>query len=264
MAVPALSGQFDRAKGRALVAVQQRLVAVAKARHAAVMQREPRPSTFLRLVDGHRGALEETVKAAGVIVYLYDRIQIGFERDPRQTISRLQRIVDAAIETLRAHSPVGTGRDHHPGQYRDSHKLYVNGRVARDVSGWRPGDEIRIVNALVYSRNIEVGRMQMRISGTDHVYEQSRQVILSLYGDQVDVTFTFTNIEDDRVSRNRGKAGGNRFPSLVIRPISEQSSGRFDRAADLASAVVSTLSVAHTATLLAANVQPQLLLPRSQ
>lgn len=256
--VPALSGQFERARKGALVAAQSRLVAIAKSRHLAVMSRDPRPSTFLRIVDGRVGELEETVKAAGIIIYLYERAQIGYERDPAKTIARFQRVIDFAIETLRAHSPVGSGRDKHPGQYRDHHRLYVNGRAAQGLAAWKPGDEVRIVNALEYSRMIEVGAMRMRISGTDHVYQQAQQVIQAFYGEQVDVKFTFTNVEGERISPDRGVRGSNRFPSLVITPVADLLSDRFVRASNIASTAVSALTAAHAATQLGAAILRQL------
>src|ERR1044071_8434283 len=97
--VPALSGQFQRATGRALVLAQRRLVAVAKSRHLAIMGRDPRPSTFLRIVDGRLGALEETVKATGIIRYIYQRSQIGLEKDEKETAARLDEVVKFALQT---------------------------------------------------------------------------------------------------------------------------------------------------------------------
>jgi hypothetical protein len=60
----------------------------------------------------------------------------------------MQDVVDFALEALRARSPVGANGDKHPGLYRDSHTVFLNGRVVKDgdVSAWRPGDQINISN----------------------------------------------------------------------------------------------------------------------
>jgi len=103
----------------------------------------------------------------------------------------VQDVVDFALEELRARSPVGSGGDQHPGLYRDSHTVFLNGHVVQgsDVSAWRPGDQINIANPVPYSRKIEAGGAKFSVPG--HVYEQTAQVVASRYGNRVAVKFTF-------------------------------------------------------------------------
>jgi hypothetical protein len=51
----------------------------------------------------------------------------------------MQDAVDFALATPRERSPVGSVGDKHPGLYRDSHTVFLNGHVVADVSAWRPG-----------------------------------------------------------------------------------------------------------------------------
>lgn len=257
--VPALSNQFDRAKGRALVAVQRRLVAIAKSRHLAVMGRNPRPSRFLRIVDGRVGAVEELVKATGVITYVYQRSQIGFERDEKETAARLDEVVKFALETLRDLSPVGSGRDPHPGLYRDSHQLFRNGYPVGSLLLWKPGDEVSITNYVDYSRILEVGDGNFRLPLK--VYERAADIVEEKYGQDAKIEFTWRGIvatyQIPQESYKRKGLGVNfaarsrrhniaqfRFPTLVISPKSNvvEIAGRIGRALQIGSDAIMVAS----------------------
>ena len=202
-----LSVQFDVAIQATRAATQAAIVAAAKAANAEIMAREPRPSIVVRHVDGREGAPEEAVKPDGVIVYDY---------------SRIDQIVAFAMKTLFDRSPVKTGN------YRDNHTLMHNGEIVDagrfagftirgdTLAGWKPGDDVMIVNFVDYARVIEVGAMKMRVPGTDHVYQQAQQIVAAAHP-EASVTFTYRNIEGGRVSASRGHKGGNRYPALVIR-----------------------------------------------
>jgi hypothetical protein len=103
----------------------------------------------------------------------------------------VQDVVDFALQTLRERSPVGSNGDKHPGLYRDSHMVFLNGSVVEgsDVRAWRPGDQINISNPVPYSRKIEAGRGEMSVPG--HVYEDAAQLVAGRYGNRVAVKFTF-------------------------------------------------------------------------
>jgi hypothetical protein len=257
--VPALSNQFQRATSRALVAAQGRMVAVAKARHAAVMNREPRPSGFLRIVDGRLNALETTVKATGIIIYVYQRTQIGFERDAKQTIARLDEILQFALTTLRSLSPVGSGGDPHPGLYRDSHKLFKNGYPIDVLTSWKEGDEVSITNYVDYSRILEVGDGKLRLPLK--VYERAKDIVEEKYGRDARIEFTWRGISASyqiaqQANRRRGfsvkVAAGSRqynvakyrFPTLVITPLHAQGQGALDRIGQIAGIASNVLSIA--------------------
>jgi hypothetical protein len=100
----------------------------------------------------------------------------------------MAEVVDFALSVLRANSPVGSG-DGHPGLYRDSHTVFIDGHVVKDASGWQPGQQVNISNPVPYSRKIEIGRMQTSVPG--HVYELAAPVISARYGNSVNVKFVF-------------------------------------------------------------------------
>lgn len=101
----------------------------------------------------------------------------------------MQALVDFAIETLKAHSPVGSTDDKHPGLYRDSHMVFLNGHVVKAVSGFRKGDQINISNPVPYSRKIESGRM--KISVPAHVYESAEPIISARFGNSAKIRFVY-------------------------------------------------------------------------
>ena len=103
----------------------------------------------------------------------------------------IQDVVDFALQTLRDRSPVGSSGDKHPGLYRDSHMVFLNGYVVEDgdVSAWRRGDQINISNPVPYSRKIEAGRGKLSVPG--HVYEDAALIVAGRYGNQAAVKFTF-------------------------------------------------------------------------
>lgn len=191
-------------------AVQQSIVARAKQLHADVMKKPPRPQSFKRFVDGIEGAPEESVKYNGFISYVY---------------YRLDSVVQFAMEVLYDKSPVGLRSDRpgHPGFYRDNHQLYLNGSAVRNLSGWKPGDEVAIANAVPYSRVIELGGYQgnpswkVRVPGTDKVYFQAEQIVKRRFGNVANIRFTYRGIGGvGFVGGREGNASDMRYPALVI------------------------------------------------
>ncbi len=210
--VPAVYNQFERAKSRALVLAKGRLVAIAKGKHAAIMGRYPRPVGFTRFVDGRMGVLETAVNVFGVIHYIYDRSQIGFERDLKQTVARLDEIALYALEILRSISPVGSGKDPHPGLYRDSHVLFLNKQPVDNLSAWKPGDEISISNEVEYSRIIEVGNHKGRLPLL--VYDRAKDIVDEKYGSDAKIEFTWRGI----ITQQFGKSGPNPYRRTGPKP----------------------------------------------
>jgi len=173
---------------------QRELVALAKRAHAAVMSAAPRPSRFVRTVDGVRGAREEQVRPDGTIVYVYPR---------------LEEVVQAAMEVLFDLSPVLSGA------YRMGHTLFVDGVAARDLSGWSGEGRIMIANFVPYARKIELGKMVMRVPGSDHVYEQAEYVLKQRYGNQAMITFTYEGIANGAVAQGHTAGRKRRSPGLL-------------------------------------------------
>ncbi len=158
--------------------VRQVLVAVAKREHARIMAEEPRPSGFLRVVDGMRDVPEEAVRPDGRITYHY---------------SRADNVVDYAMQVLIMLSPKLTGL------YAASHQVFLNGVAVPNAAGAGPADEIVIANPVPYSRVIEFGKMKMRVPGTDHVYERAARVVAQKFRGIAAVKFTFRSIQGGQI-----------------------------------------------------------------
>lgn len=231
--IVSIGEQFRVAKQRTLEGMHSALVATAKREHARVMASDPKPQSFTRIVDGHEGAREEQVRPNGVIVYRYPRLEM---------------VAQFAMETLFDLSPVLSG------EYRNSHMLILDGKPAASMKAWRTGQEIAITNLLQYSRKIEVGKMKMRVPGTDMVYQQSRRKVMGRYGNIAKIDFTYraflggvqvnqaaahsfgqpwwlggaepraaTGAREQAIAAARGKTAHNkpamRFPCLIIREL---------------------------------------------
>lgn len=196
--------QFQDAMTGTKEEIRQRFIAFAKSENAKVMNADPKPVTFNRFVDGKLGATEEQVKFGGFVLYRYPRLEI---------------VAQFALETLQRISPVGVPPDDkHPGLYRDSHTILVNGVQSTDFSKWQPGEEIIITNLVPYARVIELGKMKMRVPGTEAVYQQTEKIVKRQYGNLADIRYTFRGFAGGALLQ--GKAHGqsdNRYPALVIR-----------------------------------------------
>jgi hypothetical protein len=158
------ASQFDAAVADVLNLTRQQIIDEAKRLNAEVLNSDPRPMGFVRHVDGVI-APEEALRPGGVIVYDYNRLDI---------------IAKRALEILRSISPFGKGRDPHPGLYRDSHRLFIDGHAAENLSGWHEGQEVSITNTVVYSQVIEVGGRggkKFRIDGGGRVYQRAQQIL---------------------------------------------------------------------------------------
>lgn len=164
--------------GRTREQVRQNAIAIAKKENERIMNADPRPTGEIITVDGVVGAPIDSLKFGGTIDFKY---------------SRGNDIAQFALETLRGLSPVGSGDDPHPGQYRDSHVLYLNGQAVADLSSYQSGDDAYIMNLLPYARKIEVGHMAMKVPGSDHVYQQAAQVVNSRKANLGRVRFEFRN-----------------------------------------------------------------------
>ena len=192
-------------------------VSTARREHARVMDTPPKPQTFTRRVDGVLGASEEAVRHNGAIVYTYPRLDI---------------VVQSAFLALIDKSPFLSG------EYIRGHTLFVDGLAvlsgkagaaphasAAWFKNWRPGQEIVIANFVPYARKIELGRMTMRVPGTDHVYEQAQQIVQRRHGNLASIRYTWhgvigaghnAGLTRDR-AKNKHRGDDNRWPALVIK-----------------------------------------------
>lgn len=206
---------FRIAQQETLAATHRLIVDTAKREHARVMGTPPRPQSFTRTVDGVKGAREEAVKPNGYINYRYPRIDL---------------VIQGAFLALIDKSPFLSG------EYIRGHTLFMGGiavlsgeagmvpnQSASWFQSWRPGTELVIANFVPYSRKIELGKMNMRVPGTDEVYFRAQQIISRKYGNIANIRFTWRGVvpgHNQGLTRRRkkNKYGGddNRWPALVI------------------------------------------------
>lgn len=133
----------------------------------------------------------------------------------------MNAVVQFALGELRRHSPVGSGRDPHPGLYRDSHTIFLNGNDVADLSGWNPGAVIHIANPVPYARIIEVGG-GVRVA--HHVYQLAEQSTQRKYGEIANIEFNYMPVRFTKgqiipatTRRRRGANRLDRQPTLIIR-----------------------------------------------
>lgn len=183
-----MADDFQAATQRALVTVRGQMLATAEQLNQEVVKRD-RPSSVVRSIDGAIAVADTAYTFYQVARLAQSALSNRAPSRIEYRYSYMQEIVDFALSTLRALSPVGSGGDPHPGLYRDSHTVFLNGRVASDVSAWRDGDQINISNPVPYSRKIEIGTARMSVPG--HVYETAAQLVDARYGNQASTKFTF-------------------------------------------------------------------------
>ncbi|MBX3536439.1 MAG: hypothetical protein KF735_02275 [Chelatococcus sp.] len=189
--------RFDAAIKEGLAATHREFVALAKREHAKVMRAEPRPASFTRFVDGAKGAPEDKVKPAGVIEYVYPRLEM---------------VVQFAMETLFDRSPVDSGL------YRKSHTLFLDGMAVANLKAWEPGAEVSIASFVPYARKIELGSMKMRVPG--HVYEVTERIVKRRFGNLASIKFTYRGIVGGAVAQGKDHGrSGLRYPALIIREL---------------------------------------------
>ena len=163
----------------------------AQAQNARVLGREPE---FQQFVDGSAGKPLEQVNP--------DRGRIIFEFDIAQDI------VPAILAALESFSPVLSGA------YRKSHMLFADGRQVLPGEPVPAAQELVFLNPLPYSRKIEMGKMKMKVSGTDAVYQQAQRAAASRFGNIANIRFSYRSPIG---TAQTGKAGrASRVPAIVV------------------------------------------------
>jgi len=100
----------------------------------------------------------------------------------------MDEVAQFALQTLRDRSPVGSGEDAHPGLYRDSHMMFIDGHIVADAKNWQPGQAIEISNPVPYSHKIELGTVKMSVPA--HDYEETAPLVRQKFPN-VTVDFVF-------------------------------------------------------------------------
>ena len=164
---------WQTAVAEALIQVTAKKVIAVAAANAAVMLAN-KPAKVTRYVDGNPQATDDAIKLTSLVIFQY---------------VYMQEIVAFALATLKEKSPVGGAGDTHPGLYRDSHMVFLDGKKVDDVSSWQPGQTIHNSNPVPYARRIEVGGFTMNVPG--HVYEDTAQILAGKYSNTASIKFIY-------------------------------------------------------------------------
>lgn len=176
-------------------AISKLLAQTARNALAEVQANGQAPRHYERVVNGRRGAAEESVIPPGPIVYEF---------------SWLPEIAEFALNFARERSPVLSGR------YKRSWFAMVNGTVVADLDAMPPEAELIITNDQPYSRKIDVGAMKMRVP--PGIAEDTRQAVMRRFGNIVQAERQFINLAGGYVLREgRGAGTEVSYPAVVIR-----------------------------------------------
>lgn len=115
------------------------------------------PVEVTRLVDG----------VAGTITSIHQTVTLEF------AIS--EDILGFIANLLAMHSPVGSGVDKHPGQYKFSNKLYGDGILVSDISRPPQAKEFIFINTLPYAGKIASGESSQAPNGVYEVVANESQ-----------------------------------------------------------------------------------------
>lgn len=118
-------------------------------------------------------------------------------------------VVKIVGDMLREHSPVGSGRDPHPGLYRDSHILFADGVEVKSPDPSLSAKEWVYISGVPYARKIENRQ-------ADGVYESVAALARQRFGNTAKITFAFRSLAegggtalDSWASSSGGKAWAN-------------------------------------------------------
>jgi hypothetical protein len=157
------------------------------------------PTPHETFVDGVPGASEDRVRPAGSIVYTFDLVDDLFAW------------ID---EQLRQHSPVGSGKDPHPGLYQRSHIFYADGTEADPLKPPPGIKEGVYVNAMPYARKIEAGESPQQPDG---VYEVVARLASRRFGNLARIVFDYrTAIGGSIVTGLKGNKSAGRNPAIIV------------------------------------------------
>jgi hypothetical protein len=134
------------------------------------------------------GALEEAVREQ--IIYRY---------------TRLDQPIIFALAFLKQISPVGSGKDRHPGLFRDSWFVMVDGEPTDDFSRIPASAVITITNPQPYSRKIDVG--SMRLSVPPHLVDQAAVAVNGRYGNSVTAQPRYVTLQEGYAMRGHFRHG---------------------------------------------------------
>jgi hypothetical protein len=191
---------WSTATNQALEAARQQFLIAAALENQKIVDAS-HPSSSIRSVNGNAGAPDTAIQinpTASVIRYSYNY---------------MDAVAQFALQTLRDLSPVGYGSDPHPGLYRHSHILFIDGHNVTDAKNWLPGQILYVSNPEPYARQVELGS-GVSFKAPHNVYEQAQPIIAAKFSDSVTVQFTFMPINFSDPALRSGWLS--RQPTLII------------------------------------------------
>ncbi len=180
------------ARSTAFAAFARKEIAEA-ARHNVRILGGPQPRPEI-LVDGRRGAALESVKPEGVI-----RAEFA---------APIGMIVREILAMLHTASPVVSG------DYRRSHRLFINGVKQRSIPpDFAEGDDIAVGPTVPYARRLEVGRTEsgraFSLQVPPRIVERTGKVAARRFGRLARISVEYRAIGGGR--------SANRSPQITIK-----------------------------------------------
>jgi hypothetical protein len=184
--------------------INKALAAFAKQELRRVIASGQASPTYDRYVNGVKGAIEESVRAPGPILYEFINWPL---------------VIRAALEELRNRSPRRSGR------YAAGFVVLANGVLARDYSKIPAEATVTIFNVRPYTRRLETGKN--RAKGKRH-FESSKQAVARRFREGFSFQVRYLKIPSGihpevpyRLKGGQGRKGrlaGDTisYPSLVI------------------------------------------------
>lgn len=157
------------------------------------------------VVDGRRGASEETVKAYGVIQY---------------EISAINDVVDDVYDALAALSPIknpNKKRGHPSRWYLEHIWVFVNGqKIDGDGAGLDIGltDSVVFVDVAPYARKIEFGLSKKY--APNGVFEVTARKMARKWSNVCKITFDYRGVSNPPAYKNFTPRGALKYPSIEI------------------------------------------------
>jgi hypothetical protein len=184
--------------------IKKALAAFAKQELRRVIASGQASPTYDRYVNGVKGAIEESVRAPGPILYEFINWPL---------------VIRAALEELRNRSPRRSGR------YAAGFVVLANGVLARDYSKIPAEATVTIFNVRPYTRRLETGKN--RAKGKRH-FESSKQAVARRFREGFSFQVRYLKIPSGihpevpyRLKGGQGRKGSLAgdtisYPSLVI------------------------------------------------
>ncbi len=140
-------------------ALSDNLAKFARQKRDELIRTGQAPASYITLVDGQKGVVEERVRPTGKIVYLFNTLGLA---------------AVFALAFCRARSPVRSG------DFQGAWFLAVNGqRFVGDLNDIPFNAELMVTNPLPYARKVEVGHMRMSVP--HHIIEDCRTAVLKAF-----------------------------------------------------------------------------------